>query len=496
MRGEGGEQRIVGRIEVVEIEPQRREQRQRAIEQGDLVSQKYAAKGEIGYRKGAGREALAAAREGAVAQAFLPRPADVPADGNAVLGSAEREGRTRLAHHAIDAVFEGVEPLAIGRWGGGEAGALLEGELAVVRVLPIGRQESIFDRIIGAAVVSPVERNALAGVGVAGAQAVDDPHRVRAEGESRAKAGEHLGFDGSIEPFAGQAHAVRAIVPDELGEHGAALAVLRIGRGAGRAGGVIAPPVFELGKVAAGVGDHRGELAGLPRKGRGLREFIVLAGKLRGDEPAELRVLDQVDRIGGDEADRAGQPVRAVQRRGRAAQDLDLFDKAHIGKPAAPGILRAEVESLRRADAVDLHQHAVAADAADVEAFIAGAPRGSDRRPEACRRAADGDAGFEAHEVLDVGGELVGDVLAGDDSDGGWRFLLQHRRAGGGDGDAAGLLLRFSLGRFGFGFGFGGQVFGSGGDREQRKGGGAKGKSVDQRHAGRFLLEGGGAPRF
>ena len=158
-------------------------------------------------------------------------------------------------------------------------------------------------------------------------------------------------------------HMVRRGLPHQLAQIGVGGEVLGVGLGAGGADPAGLALILRLLMVAAGVGDHRGELAGLPRKGRGLREFIVLAGKLRGDEPAELRVLDQVDRIGGDEADRAGQPVRAVQRRGRAAQDLDLFDKAHIGKPAAPGILRAEAESLRRADAVDLHQHAVAADA-------------------------------------------------------------------------------------------------------------------------------------
>src|SRR3546814_16041857 len=80
-------------------------------------------------------------------------------------------------------------------------------------------------------------------------------------------------------------------------------------------------------------------------------------------------------------------------------------------------------------------QHAVAADAADIEAFVAGAPRRAERGAEARGLALDADAGFEAHEVADIGDEVVGDLLVALDADGDGQVFGTHRGARRGDND-------------------------------------------------------------
>src|SRR3546814_11505361 len=80
-------------------------------------------------------------------------------------------------------------------------------------------------------------------------------------------------------------------------------------------------------------------------------------------------------------------------------------------------------------------QHAVAADAADIEAFVAGAPRRAERGAEARGLALDADAGFEAHEVADIGDEFVGDLLVALDADGDGQVFGPHRGARRGDND-------------------------------------------------------------
>ena len=137
---------------------------------------------------------------------------------------------------------------------------------------------------------------------------------------------------------------------------------------------------------------------------------------------------------------------------------------------------------MRSADAVNLDQDAVAADPADGEALVAGAAGRTDRRTEPRRSAAHGNAGLEAHQILDVGGELVGDVFGGDDGDSGGGCLLQHRGAGGGDGDAAGLLLAVRLRRAR-------GILGKGGAGTQRERGSGKSEFGNKGHADGILLE-------
>lgn len=91
---------------------------------------------------------------------------------------------------------------------------------------------------------------------------------------------------------------------------------------------------------------------------------------MRGYKPADIRTLDQINRVSSDKADRTRKPIAAVERRGGAAQNLDGFDKADIGKAAAPGVLRPEAEALRGADVAffSRKEDKIAAAAAEIDA--------------------------------------------------------------------------------------------------------------------------------
>src|SRR3546814_20327040 len=71
----------------------------------------------------------------------------------------------------------------------------------------------------------------------------------------------------------------------------------------------------------------------------------------------------------------------------------------------------------------------LAADAANVEAVVAGAPGRAQGGAEARGLALDADAGFEAEEVADVGDELVGDLLVALDADRDRQVFGPHRGA-------------------------------------------------------------------
>src|SRR5690606_30845964 len=91
------------------------------------------------------------------------------------------------------------------------------------------------------------------------------------------------------------------------------------------------------------------------------------------------------------------------------------------GISSAPGILRAEREALRRTDTVHLDEYAIAADAADGEVLIAGPASDAQCRSEPRRSAANRHTRFEADKILDVGCQLVGNLLVGNHSDRGRR---------------------------------------------------------------------------
>src|SRR3546814_318562 len=117
---EGGKQRVVVGRQVVPVETQRRIEDQAAVGDADFVTREQTRAGEVGARESAGRKDFAEGRDGAVAQAPLARLADVAAEDEAVGDSAGRKVGARVGGGADDAVFERVEPGAVG--GGGESG--------------------------------------------------------------------------------------------------------------------------------------------------------------------------------------------------------------------------------------------------------------------------------------------------------------------------------------------------------------------------------------
>src|SRR3546814_3146637 len=87
---------------------------------------------------------------------------------------------------------------------------------------------------------------------------------------------------------------------------------------------------------------------------RGFAELLVGAAVARAEETADsLARFEEIGGVGGDEADRARKPVAAIERRRRAAQDLDRLDEAEIDIVAASRRLRAEAETVGNAHAVD-----------------------------------------------------------------------------------------------------------------------------------------------
>ena len=131
-------------------------------------------------------------------------------------------------------------------------------------------------------------------------------------------------------------------------------------------------------------------------------------------DPAGERIVrrEEVGRVLGDEADHPGQRIAAVQRRRRAAQDLDLLEQVDIHRVAAGTGEAADGEGIGDRNAIDLDRHAVAAEPADREAS----------ETEARSLVAYADAGFVAHQVADVMHVAPIDFVAVDHRHGGCDF--------------------------------------------------------------------------
>src|SRR5690606_18745846 len=101
---------VVLRLEPIEVEAQRRIERQRAVEQAELVAKEHAAQHVVGLRKRAARKDFSGRWLDAVADALLVGPAHVAAQRDAMGQSAGGEAAARFGRKPPDAVFEGVEP--------------------------------------------------------------------------------------------------------------------------------------------------------------------------------------------------------------------------------------------------------------------------------------------------------------------------------------------------------------------------------------------------
>ncbi|MNF36368.1 hypothetical protein D3C84_172570 [compost metagenome] len=119
----------------------------------------------------------------------------------------------------------------------------------------------------------------------------------------------------------------------------------------------------------------------------------VIGGAVAGLEAGTdvLARFDDVGRVEGEVTHRTADGTAAIQHRRRATQDLHALDDLRVDIIALGLGIRAVEEAVRHFHAVDLGQDPVAVDAADVIAVEAAALAG----------AADRNAGFIAHQVLD-----------------------------------------------------------------------------------------------
>ena len=215
-----------------------------------------------------------------------------------------------------------------------------------------------------------------------------------------------------------------ARAPDEATEHRVGGDVLRVGRRAIGIGAVVAALVIQFVAVAPRIGEHCLQVALLTGHDQSLGPAVVrriIADP--GPAANQTAVVQEILRILGDEADRPGHAVAAVQCRCRTAQDLHRLQQVEVDIIAAPDRLRTEAEGIRHPHAVDGNQDAVAFQPADVEAAVAVATGRRTRRGEPGRCPAYRHAGFVTDQILDVSNHPVVD-RGGIDHRNGLRHIL------------------------------------------------------------------------
>ena len=127
------------------------------------------------------------------------------------------------------------------------------------------------------------------------------------------------------------------------------------------------------------------------------------------------RGVEVVERVLRDVRHDPAERIRAVQRRRRAPQDLDLLHGVEIHHVASGRVERADAEGEEtgRANAIDLDQDAVAFQAADIDALGA----------EAVGVVVDGDARLVPEQVLEALHQAPVDLLRVDHRDRRGNFL-------------------------------------------------------------------------
>lgn len=237
-------------------------------------------------------------------------------------------------------------------------------------------------------------------MGQAVAGAVDAVIGIRAENR---RAGERRTAHDVAEQFAvgvvlvalvGELQAVAfCVIPTDFAQHVFGGVVERVGFCASRACAAdVASGVGGL-TVAAPQVQQAVNGTGTPGEG-GAALPAVIAAVVAGLE-AGVGVIALFQVIGGvlgQVADRTADGIAAVQRRRRAADDFHLLDGVEVDVIAAHVLERTERIALRYAHTVDLGQHAVAVDAADVRPG----------QTETAAGAAHRNARLVTHHILEV----------------------------------------------------------------------------------------------
>ena len=196
----------------------------------------------------------------------------------------------------------------------------------------------------------------------------------------------------------------------QLGQHAAAGAILRVGRGAAAA------HAFDLAHVAhflaLATADRRHARPALAAEGDGGARAQAIPLAVVAEPQSGVGILARlqvVRRILGHERNGAAQRVGAVQRAGGTAHDFDPLEGVDVDEIAVGIGEAADREGIRHGDAVGLDAHPVAAEAADADVADA----------EAAIGLADGDSGFVAEQVLEVADQVLVHLRAVDLVDGG-----------------------------------------------------------------------------
>jgi len=288
--------------------------------------------------------------------------------------------------------------------------------------------------------------------------------RLHAGGGDVVDGRQHVGVGDVLVALHGQAQALAVVGRiDQLGQHAAAVALLRIGCGAGVVGAAHPALVACFLALAVVDVDHAAPARAAEGGGHPAEQALPVAvvAQLQADVGA-LVVAQVIGRVLGDEGDHATQRVGAVQRTGRAAHDFHPLERFQVGEVAVGAGEAADGEAARHGDAVGLDQHAVAVQPADAEAAQAEAGHAAGHR----------DARFVADQVGDVVDELPVQLFAFDHIDRGGDVGDRAAGAGGGDLDAFQVV---GIGRRGCGW------VGMGG-KQRRPQGGAQGGGTDHGH--------------
>ena len=256
-----------------------------------------------------------------------------------------------------------------------------------------------------------------------------------ADGGGVAVAAQHAGVGVVLITLVGQLQATAvAVIPAEFAQQVVGAVIQRVGLFAGSA---------DTSQAAVGIG-------GLATASAQVQQAVDLA-QARGEGGAALPAViaavvtgfqarvsviafvQIVAGILGQEAHRAANCIAAVQRAGWATDNFHLFDGVDVNVIAFGAEEAAEGEGVWHADAINLGQYAVAANAAD----------GKAREAETITATTDRHARFVAHQILNVLHVFLIDIAFGL-----YRHCARHLvegllGTGGRDGHGIELVRRF-----------------------------------------------------
>ena len=236
-------------------------------------------------------------------------------------------------------------------------------------------------------------------------------------------AGEQVGVLLFLRMLQGEDMALlRAGAPDQLAQQRCIALILRIGLRARVVGGiVVAHGAHFVGLAAAGREHPLHLFAGLGRHRTGHGGAVVFLVPPQRHPPAHglgtaIGMAQEIAGLVADKVDHPGHAIATVLRRGRAPYQLDALERLQR-EVLAVEHGRARHIAARHADAIDRHQHAIAAQAANLDAHIAVARKGIAAGPhrQACRAAAHLGVGQVLQRLAQVAALLIAQCAFADD---------------------------------------------------------------------------------